>query len=248
MAATSLMSLSPLRPTSDEEDEKPKAFLSLDVSFPDARAPLMAAPTLAEEAPAAVLKAVDAVEVPVVDADVDDKTDTTGAEPVVVEAAPPTGGKEMVNWIGWVGKSPADVAASAEASVILAAAFPLSVCWAAFALGVALLAAVGRGGRGEGVTIPAGEAPIAFGVMTLTGVPAPMGRTVCTWVGPALTRLITDGCCWEMVPATAPTDAMTGGRIPSIVSSRVAKDCLKYGKLFCKTRKTNADEKLRTFS
>ena len=97
MAATSLMSLSPLRPTSDEEDEKPKAFLSLDVSFPDARAPLMAAPTLAEEAPAAVLKAVDAVEVPVVDADVDDKTDTTGAEPVVVEAAPPTGGKEMVN-------------------------------------------------------------------------------------------------------------------------------------------------------
>jgi hypothetical protein len=93
------MSLSPLRPTSDEEDEKPKVFLSLDVSFPDARAPLMAAPTLAEEAPIAVLKAVDAVEVPVVDAvvDVDDKTETTGAEPIVVEAAPPTGGKEMVN-------------------------------------------------------------------------------------------------------------------------------------------------------
>ena len=98
MAATSLMSLSPLRPTSDEEDEKPKPFLSLDVSFPEAKAPLMAAPMLAEEAPAPVLlNDVDAVEVPVVEAVAEvDKTDSMGVEPVVVEAAPPTG-KEMVN-------------------------------------------------------------------------------------------------------------------------------------------------------
>ena len=44
-------------------------------------------------------------------------------------------------------------------------------------------------------------------------------------------------CCWIAITCTSPeTDDSAGGRIPLISSSLVANECLRYGKLFFKTK------------
>lgn len=95
MAATSLMSLSPLRPASDEV--KVKAFFSLEASLgaaEAAKAPLIVAPPR-DTADAEATGFVAELDVAAVDVDA---TVIKGADPAVVEAdaADPTGGRVMV--------------------------------------------------------------------------------------------------------------------------------------------------------
>ena len=200
MAATSLMSLS-ARPARDEPNVK--AFFSFDASLGPVDAakgliPPLMAPGPTETVAAEVVGFVAVLDVGAADVDAT-VTNGVGPDVMVVDAdvTPPTCGRWMVKAIG------AGVSEVTEGSVLMAetavivvdaaaaavVAVTLGACWAALAFGVALLAA-GLGGRGVGRT-PA-EAPTIVGVWSRTC--PPIGRTVCTCVGPAFTRLTTL-CC-----------------------------------------------------
>lgn len=165
IAATSLMSLSPLRPANEEANAN--VFFSLEASLGAEEATKVPLTVPSDAVDAVATGRVAALEVEAVDVDA---TVIKGDAPVVgtEDTDVPAGGRVMVKERGVVPSvAPEGSVLIVDAAVMVVdapvaadVAITLGACWAALALGTVLLAA-GRGGRGE-ETVPA-EAPTIEG-------------------------------------------------------------------------------------